>query len=341
MDRNKAAVLGAGTWGIALARMLANAGKEVTVWSALEDEVINLQNTNRHPKLPGVEFPETIHYTADIKKACSKKEIIVFAVPSVYVRSTARTAAPHITESQIVVDVAKGIEADTLMTMTEIIADELKNPAIPLVALSGPTHAEEVSRDLPTTIVAASKDEEAAVTVQNFFSTSFMRVYTNSDVKGVEICGAIKNIMALAAGISTGLGYGDNAKAAIITRGLAELSRIGMKIGCDFQTFSGLAGMGDMIVTCTSEHSRNNRCGYLIGTGLKPDEAVKEVGMVVEGINALPAAMRMAKECGEDAPIIRAVNSVVFENADPHEAVRTLFGRELKSEKAFITGEGS
>ena len=236
----------------------------------------------------------------------------------------------------MIADVAKGIETDTMFTMTEVIRDALvKNGAKyipPLVALSGPTHAEEVARDLPTMIVSASEDEEAAKLVQEILSNSFMRVYTSPDVKGVELAGAVKNVIALASGISTGLGYGDNTRAALITRGLAEIRRLGVKMGCREQTFAGLAGVGDLIVTATSVHSRNNRCGNLIGEGMKVDDAVKQVGMVVEGINALPAVWKMAELYEVEMPITEAVYDIVFHDADPREAVFSLMMREKKAE---------
>lgn len=325
-------ILGAGTWGIALARMLKNTGRQVTVWSALENEIDCLKNTNRHPKLSNTELPQGIEYTCDIKKACENKDIVMFAVPSVFVRATARRIKPYIADGQIIVDVAKGIEPDTLLTLTQVIDDELKNSTVKYVALSGPTHAEEVCRDMPTTIVSACEDIETARYVQRFFSSPFMRVYTNTDIHGIELCGAMKNIIALATGISCGLGYGDNAKAALITRGLAELSRLGIKLGCSPLTFSGLTGMGDLIVTCTSVHSRNNSAGFLIGQGYTVSEAVEKVGMVVEGINAIPAAVEIAKRNGVDMPIVFAVNDVINNGVKPIDAVNSLFGRELKTE---------
>lgn len=325
-------VLGAGTWGMALARMLCNTGKEVTVWSALGAEIQELKETNVHPKLPYMELPKEISYTESLEEACTDKDILLFAVPSVFVRSTAKSAKPYVKDGQIIVDVAKGIEPDTLMTLTEVIADELKNDTVHLVALSGPTHAEEVAKDMPTTIVSACEEPEIAEYVQHFFSSPFMRVYTNTDVRGIEICGALKNVIALASGISKGLGYGDNARAALITRGVAEMSRLGRKLGCSPLTFSGLAGMGDLIVTCTSEHSRNNQCGYLLGQGVEASEAVKRVGMVVEGINALPAAMEFAAKYEVDMPIVTAVNAIVNEGMKPREAVNALLNRELKTE---------
>ena len=328
----KIGVLGAGTWGMALARMLCVHGHDVTVWSALEKEVDEFSATRRHPNLPGMEIPADLGFTKDIAQVCQEKDILLFAVPSPFVRSTARAAAPFIKDGQIVVDVAKGIEADTLFTMTQIIGDELKNPNVPLVALSGPTHAEEVAHDLPTTIVSACEDTQAAKTVQAVFANTCMRVYTNTDVLGVELCGAMKNIMALGSGIALGLGYGDNTKAALITRGMAEIVRLGTAMGCDAQTFYGLAGIGDLIVTATSVHSRNNRCGMLLGQGVAPQEAVKQVGMVVEGINALPAAMRLAEMYQVEMPIASAVNDVVNNGADARSAVMQLMTRDQKSE---------
>ncbi len=325
-------VLGAGTWGMALARMLYNNGHKVCVWSALKKEVEEFSATRRHPNLPGMEIPAGIDFTGDIEKVCKGKDILLFAVPSPFVRGTARQAAPYIRDGQIIVDVAKGIEADTLLTMTQIIAQELKNPTVKLVALSGPTHAEEVARDLPTTIVSACEDKRVAELVQNIFWGTCMRVYTNDDVLGVELCGAIKNVIALATGVAVGLGYGDNAKAALITRGMAEIVRLGMAMGCREQTFGGLAGIGDLIVTATSMHSRNNRCGILIGQGVPVDEAVKEVGMVVEGINALPAAIALAKKYRIEMPIVEAAYSVIFEGTPPEDVVQLLMGRDKKPE---------
>ena len=328
----KIGVLGAGTWGMALARMLCISGNQVTVWSALPQEIEELSATRRHRNLPGMTIPEELLFTKEIAEVCKDKDILLFAVPSPFVRATARKAAPYIKDGQIIVDVAKGIEADTLFTMTQIIADELKNPTVKLVALSGPTHAEEVAKDLPTTIVSACEDMEAAMYVQNVFGNTCMRVYTNDDVLGVELCGAMKNIMALASGVALGLGYGDNTKAALITRGMAEITRLGMAMGCNPQTFYGLAGIGDLIVTATSVHSRNNRCGLLMGQGVSPQDAIKQVGMVVEGINALPAAMKLAAKYQVEMPLATAVNAVVNEGADPKEAVAKLMARDQTTE---------
>ena len=332
----KVGVLGAGTWGIALARMLAVNGKDVTVWSALPEELKNLRTTRRHPNLPGMELPESMHYTADLAELCVDKDLLLFAVPSVFVRSTAKKAAPYIPDGQLIVDVAKGMEEKTLMTMSEVIEDELrsagKGKTCRVVALSGPTHAEEVARDLPTLIVAASSQEEDAKTVQKIFNNQNFRVYTNTDRLGTELGGAIKNVIALSVGIAMGLGYGDNAKAALITRGNAELARLGVAMGCQAATFAGLSGMGDLIVTCTSMHSRNLHAGMLIGRGMDVETAKKEVGQVVEGINALPAARRLAKKYKVEMPIVEAMGAILDGRLSARSAVATLMGRDLKRE---------
>ncbi len=327
-------ILGSGTWGIALARMLVRIGHEVIVWSAIGKEIDELQTTHIHRDLPGVQIPEEIRYTKEIREACGGVEILLVAVPSVYVRDTVRKAASFVSDEQIIVNVAKGIEPDTLYTMTRVIGDELEKAGkrCSVAALSGPTHAEEVARDLHTTIVSACRDTGVAKRIQDVFMNSCLRVYTNSDVEGVEISGAVKNIMALAAGIARGLGLGDNARAALITRGLAEITRLGKAMGCREQTFNGLAGVGDLIVTATSVHSRNNRCGELIGKGMKPEDAIREIGMVVEGINALPAAMELARRYRVSMPIVEAVNAVIHEGKDPKDAVTELMNRRKKSE---------
>lgn len=330
----KIAVFGAGTWGIALARLLAVNGRDVTVWSAIPAELKSLSTTRRHPNLPGMELPSAMHYTADIAEACTGRDILLFAVPSPFVRSTAKKAAKYIPDGQLIVDVAKGVEDKTLMTMSEIIEDELAKAkrTARVVALSGPTHAEEVARDMPTLIVAASEDEAAAKAVQKAFTAPSFRVYTNTDRRGTELGGAVKNVIALAVGIALGLGYGDNAKAALITRGNAELTRLGLAMGCKPETFAGLSGMGDLIVTCTSMHSRNLHAGMLIGRGKDVETAKKEVGQVVEGINALPAACKLAKKYKVEMPIVNAVDDILSGRLAARDALATMMGRQLKQE---------
>lgn len=321
-------ILGAGTWGMALARVYANNGHRVTVWSALEKEIDVLVQEHKHPNLPMMEIPDSIIYTKNIAEALDDEEVVFFAVSSPYIRSTAKLAAPYLHEEQLVVNVAKGIEPETLTVLTEVIKDELYNEGnftrLKLAVLSGPTHAEEVACDMPTAIVATCEDTEAAEYLQGLTVNNKMAVYTNNDVVGVEICGALKNIIALAAGTVRGLGYGDNLMAALITRGMDEISRLGVAMGCDRRTFFGLAGIGDLIVTAMSEHSRNNKCGQLVGQGMTLEEAQKEVGMVVEGINALPAAMALAKEYEVEMPIVNAVNDVFNNGRNPREAAHDL-----------------
>ncbi len=326
-------ILGTGTWGIALGRLLANKGHDVVMWSVSESEVNTYSETHKHPNLPGMTIPSEIRFTTDISDMAGK-ELLVFAVPSVFVRETTKKVARYLSDGQIIVDVAKGIEPNTLMTMTQVIADVLSEVGLTarLVALSGPTHAEEVALDMPTTIVAASEDSDAAELTQDAFMTECMRVYTNSDVIGVEICGAMKNIIALATGISNGVGYGDNAKAALITRGIAEITRLGLAMGCVEQTFSGLAGIGDLVVTATSDHSRNNRAGRLIGSGIAPEEAIKSIGMVVEGVNALPTAVELGRKYNVELPIINTVDAIINNGMSPKEAVTALMNRPRTAE---------
>jgi glycerol-3-phosphate dehydrogenase len=333
------AVIGAGTWGIALANMLSEK-HNVTVYSAIGDEIDYIQKYHKHPHLENVSISQKIYLTKELKETVENNEIIVMAVPSIYVRSTSKQIAQYIKDNQIIVDVAKGIEADSLKTMSEIIYEEISKQKSfsysNVVALSGPTHAEEVSVGMPTTIVSCSTDEEIAKKVQEIFTSDYMRVYTNNDIKGVEICGALKNIIALAAGISRGLGFGDNAVAALVTRGIHEMARLGIAMDCSIHTFYGLAGIGDLVVTCTSMHSRNNKCGMYIGQGLSVNEAIEKVGMVVEGINALDAAYKLSKIYNVELPIINCVYDVVKNNVKPIDSVKKLYERDLKSETFHI-----
>ncbi len=329
-------VLGAGTWGIALASLLKKNDHGVTLWSKIPSEIEYLKNNNTHKNLPDAIIPEGIVYESDIEAAIKGKDIILFVVPSAYIRSTAALAAPFIKNGRVIINASKGIEKGTLMTMTEVIDDELKkyNPEIKckIAALSGPTHAEEVARGLPTSIVSACEDEETSYMIANVFFNSCMRVYINTDVRGVELCGAFKNIIAIATGISRGMGFGDNASAALITRGATEIKRMGAKLGTNPDTFWGLAGIGDLIVTCTSVHSRNNRCGELIGKGLSYEEAAAEIGMVVEGYHALEAAIELCDKYNVDMPITRGVHNIIKEGLSPRDAMLSLMNRDIKGE---------
>lgn len=329
-------VLGAGTWGTALARMLAVNGHNVTMWSALPQELIELKNTRKHKNLPGCTLPESISYTPDIHEICQGRDILLFAVPSPYVRTTARACLPHLAPFQVIVDVAKGIEAGSLMTMSQVIQSEVDSQpglqGVRVVALSGPTHAEEVALDLPTAIVASSEDMAAAEKAQDIFMNPNFRVYTNNDVIGVELGGAVKNIIALGCGIACGLGYGDNARAALITRGAAEISRLAPVCGGSSGTIAGLAGIGDLIVTCTSVHSRNFRAGVLMGQGKTSEQAVAEVGMVVEGLNALPGVKALAAKYHVEMPIMNMVDAIVSGHVPVRDAVDKLMGRRKTTE---------
>ncbi len=328
-------VLGAGTWGIALARTLYLNGNCMTVWSRFQEEAQRLDRTREAPNLPGIRIPHGIRFTSDPAEAAEHADYLLNAVPSVYVRETVSLIASAMKSNPVWINASKGIESETLMTLTEVIEDELvrkKRPRPHTVAVSGPTHAEEVALDMPTLIVAAGEDTGIAADVQKLFEGSCIRPYTNTDKRGVQICGALKNVEALAVGIAKGLGYGDNTRAAMITRGMEEIRRLGLAMGCNERTFFGLAGIGDLIVTATSSHSRNNRAGMLIGQGRSPRDALAEVGMVVEGVNALPAAIRLCEKYRMDMPLINAVRDVILNGADPKEIVQDLMNRKLKQE---------
>ena len=326
-------ILGAGTWGTALGRLLTKNQHHVTVWSALSDQIDLLERDREHPNLPGIRLPDELCFTRSMAEAVKDRDLIVIATPSVYVRETVRAAKPFLSAGQTLVTVAKGIESDTLMTMSEVIEDVLGGtPALPIAALSGPTHAEEVIRDMPSAIVSASTDPATAALVQEVFSNGQFRVYTNTDIHGVELCGALKNIIALAAGMAHGLGYGDNARAALITRGMAEIRRLGIAMGCHEDTFRGLAGIGDLIVTCSSLQSRNFKCGNMVGRGIPPDEAIRRVGMVVEGVNALHAAMQLKQRHHVVMNISESVSRVFAGEADSRTVAEALMSRALKAE---------
>ena len=334
----KVSVLGAGSWGTALAVMLHGNHHQVTLWSALSDEVAQLRKDREQKgKLPGVHIPEDIVITDCLEEAVKDREMLVLAVPSVFVRGTARQLSGLVPEGQLIVCVAKGVEEDTLMTMTDIIEQEL--PMVDAAVLSGPSHAEEAGKGIPTTCVAGAHTRQTAEHIQNLFMSETFRVYTSPDMLGIELGAALKNVVALAAGIADGLGYGDNTKAALITRGMAEISRLGIAMGGKIETFYGLSGIGDLIVTCASVHSRNRRAGYLIGQGCTMQEAMDQVKMVVEGVYSAKAARELAEKYQVEMPIIEQVNRVLFENKAPGEAVRELMLRDKKIETSVLAWE--
>jgi len=328
---SKVGILGAGSWGTALAVLLEHNGHEVTMWSALDFEVKELNEKREHAsKLPGVKIPEDILITGDLKGAMEDKDVLVTAVPSSFTRSTAHRMKPYIKDGQIVVNVAKGIEEATLFTLSRVLEDEL--PSANVCVLSGPSHAEEVGRGLPTTIVVGAKSRKTAEYLQGIFMSDVFRVYTSPDILGIEIGAALKNVIALAAGCADGLGYGDNTKAALITRGIAEITRLGLAMGGKAETFAGLSGIGDLIVTCASMHSRNRRAGILIGKGYSMQEAMDEVKMVVEGVYSAKAAKKLGEKYGIAMPITEEICKVLFEDKPAKEAVNDLMIREKKSE---------
>ena len=324
-------VLGSGTWGTALAMVLNTAGHSVTVLSSSPEKATALSHTRFHPDLPDVRIPEAVRFTANPADSVPDTEILMAVVASPYLRSVIARCLPYMKESQIIACGTKGLEKESLLTMTEVIGD-VTDHRFPTVALSGPTHAEEVVLGMPTLIVSAGEDLHAASVIQQLFVGTCIRPYTSTDVRGVELCGALKNIIALACGIATGLGLGDNTRAAIMTRGIYEIARIGRALGCSERTFYGLAGIGDLIVTATSRHSRNNRAGVLIGQGLSAEEAVKKVGMVVEGLNALEGALELCRRYKVEMPIVDAVDSIVNFHENPRSAVDRLMGRKKKCE---------
>lgn len=327
----KAGVIGSGSWGTALARVLSKNGHEVTLWSRREEESLMLREERENKsKLPGVKIPDDIICTTDLEQAVREKDILVLATASPSIRSMAKKMAPYVAAGQLIVDVSKGIEESTLMILTDVIAQEI--PQCRAAVLSGPSHAEEVGRDIPTTVVAGAKDRETAEYIQNLFMNKVFRVYTSPDMLGIELGGALKNVIALAAGAADGLGCGDNTKAALITRGIAEMSRLGVAMGGHIETFNGLTGIGDLIVTCASMHSRNRRAGILIGQGKTMQEAMDEVKMVVEGVNSAKAAKTLAEKYGIDMPIVQEVNQVLFEGKTAREALADLMLRDKKIE---------
>lgn len=326
----KTVVLGSGGWGTALSLVLHRNGHPVTLWSHVPEKAAYMERARENPRLEGVPLPPELRLTADM--AClTEAELVVVAVPSYAVRETAHAAAPLLRPGTLLVTAAKGIERDTHLRMSQILEQETGG-AFPIAALSGPSHAEEVGRHVPTGVVAASEDLELARQVQDLFMNPRFRVYTSTDKVGTELCAALKNIIALCAGCCDGMGCGDNTKALLMTRGLAEMARLGVALGGKQETFAGLAGVGDLIVTCCSMHSRNRRCGILIGKGVEPKEAVKEIGAVVEGYYAAVTARTLAQKAGIEMPIAQAAYEVLYEGRDVHAVVTELMSRAKRSE---------
>lgn len=327
----KIAVLGAGAWGVALGILLDNNGHDVTMWTFLQSEADMLINDRENKiSLPGVKLPETMKITIDMDEAIADKDIIVMATASKFIRSTAAKLKGKVKDGQIIVDVAKGIEEETLMTMTQIIEEEI--PGCDPVVLSGPSHAEEVGRKLPTTVVVGAKTAQTAKYVQDTFMNETFRVYISPDMLGIELGGSLKNVIALAAGMADGMGLGDNSKAGLITRGMAEIARLGIAMGGKSETFSGLSGIGDLIVTCASVHSRNRKAGVLIGQGMSMEDAMTEVNQVVEGVYSAKAAMKLANKYNVEMPIVEQVNAVLFDNKSVKEGLADLMVRNKTTE---------
>lgn len=334
----KISVLGSGSWGMALALLLHNNGHEVLLWSARPEDARKLREKRENPdRLRGVRLPDEIEILTDLERALKDVDVTVLAVASPYIRSTAHKMAPFVCGNQKIVNVAKGIEEKTLKTLSEVIEEEI--PQGNVAVLSGPSHAEEVGRGLPTTCVVSAHTQETAEYLQSIFMSPVFRVYTTPDILGVELGGALKNVIALAAGTADGLGYGDNTKAALITRGITEIGRLGKKMGAQMETFYGLSGIGDLIVTCASKHSRNRKAGYLIGQGHTMEEAMDEVQMVVEGVYSARAARELAEKYEVEMPIITEVNRVLFEGKSAAEAVMDLMLRDKKVETPMLPWE--
>lgn len=332
----KISVLGAGTWGTALAILLSNNGHEVILWSKLQKEIERLSaDRTKIPNLPGAVLPDDIRLTYVLSEAMETPDIIVSAVASPYTRETAQAVSRFVTPGQVIVNVGKGIEEATLYTLTEIIADEI--PSADVAVLSGPSHAEEVSRLIPTTCVVGAKSLKTAKMIQDAFMSDTFRVYTSPDVIGIELGGSLKNVIALAAGMADGLGFGDNTKAALMTRGIAEISRLGVKMGGRIETFSGLSGIGDLIVTCSSIHSRNRNAGFYIGQGMSVKEAMDKVAQVVEGVYSAKAALALAKKYDVEMPIVEQVNHILFDDKSVKDAVSDLLLRDKTHESDNFT----
>lgn len=328
----KIAVIGSGGWGTAVAILLAKKGYDVWLWSWIQEETDRLNRDRENIEfLPGVKFPDNIICSHNTEACVSGADLVVTAAPSPATRATAKNLAPYISKGQKILNISKGLEEGTLLRLSEVYKEEI--PQADISVMSGPSHAEEVSRGLPTTNVAASNNKETAEFIQDVFMSEMFRVYTSTDVTGVELGGALKNVIALCAGISDGLGYGDNTKAALMTRGLAEIARLGEAMGADKKTFMGLSGVGDLIVTCTSMHSRNRRAGIMLGEGKSLDETLNAVHMVVEGVNTARAAYALAQKYNVEMPIVEEAYNILYNGRNAAEAVLLLMNREKREEK--------
>ncbi len=332
---NKVAIIGAGSWGTALSVVLADKCEKVTLWTRRRELCLSIREDRQNRDyLPGLTLPTNVYATDDLAEAVSDKDILVLVTPSHAIRATARMLSPLLREGTILVNCAKGLEEETLLRMSAVLAEEL--PAHPVSVLSGPNHAEEVGRHIPTATVVSAADQALAKLVQDLFMTPYFRVYTNRDLVGVELAGALKNVIALGAGVTDGLGFGDNTKAALMTRGLTEIARLGIRLGADSLTFAGLAGIGDLMVTCTSTHSRNRSLGFALGQGGKLEEILAGMRMVAEGVRTTRAAWNLAEQNGVEMPITWEIFQVLFKNKDPRSAVESLMKRGKANEKEDI-----
>ena len=340
----KIGILGAGSWGTALTVLLSDNGHDITVWSVDEKEIEMLDTKREHlTKLPGVKLPDSVRFTTDEQEVCKDADLLVMVVPSPFIRSTAKRVAPYITEAQTIVNVSKGIEDESLKTLTEVIHEEI--PQCKVGVLSGPSHAEEVGKRMPTTVVAGAKDEKTALMIQDAFMNDYFRVYASPDVIGIELGGALKNVIALAAGVGDGLGCGDNAKAAIITRGIAEIIRLGTAMGGELETFAGLSGIGDLIVTCESKHSRNRKAGFLMGQGKTYKEAMDEINISDQCLRKVKSMnnnnkkikkFKLSQKYGVEMPIVSVVNRLLFEDLNAEEGMKMLLTRNRTSESTRL-----
>ena len=331
---SKVTVLGCGSWGTALAIVLAQKGQPVTMWCRREEQAAEMNNEHENKKyLPGVTLPEGIHVTNDVADALNDTDFVVLAVPSQTLRDNLNNIKEYLPEKAVLINTAKGLEVGSNLRLSQVTNEVIPGSIDRYVALYGPSHAEEVGREIPTAVVSCSQNIQVAEAVQDLFMAPTFRVYTNNDLIGTEIGGAIKNIIAIATGIAIGMGLGDNTQAALLTRGMAEISRFGVKLGADPMTFAGLTGIGDLVVTCTSRHSRNHRCGLALGQGKKLDEILNDMGMVVEGVKTTKATVELARELGISMPIAEEMYKVLFEDFPVQQAVSELMGRNKKSER--------